>query len=92
MVPKVAGKGRSFKGAGLYYLHDKQALTSERVQFTHTVNLPTEDAEKALGWMAHTAMRDDEEFYRYHSGAPSPEIATSASLPQFSGFTSSAAP
>lgn len=60
MVPKVAGKGRSFKGAGLYYLHDKQALTSERVQFTHTVNLPTEDAEKAMGWMAHTAMRQAE--------------------------------
>lgn len=60
MVPKVAGKGRSFKGAGLYYLHDKQALTSERVLFTHTVNLPTEDAEKAMGWMAHTAMRQAE--------------------------------
>jgi len=60
MVPKVAGKGRSFKGAGLYYLHDKQALTSERVLFTHTVNLPTADAEKAMGWMAHTAMRQAE--------------------------------
>lgn len=60
MVPKVAGKGRSFKGAGLYYLHDKQALTAERVLFTHTLNLPTEDAEKAMGWMAHTAMRQAE--------------------------------
>lgn len=60
MVPKVAGKGRSFKGAGLYYLHDKKALTSDRVAFTHTLNLPTEDADKAIGWMAHTAMRQAE--------------------------------
>ena len=60
MVPRVAGKGRSFKGAGLYYLHDKQARTSDRVAFTHTLNLPTEDAEKGIGWMAHTAMRQSE--------------------------------
>lgn len=60
MVPKVADKGRSFKGAGLYYLHDKKAATAERVTFTHTVNLPTEDADKAIGWMAHTAMRQAE--------------------------------
>lgn len=60
MVPKVAGKGRSFKGAGLYYLHDKKALTSERVAFAQTVNLPTDDPEKAMGWMAHTALRQAE--------------------------------
>jgi len=60
MVPKVAGKGRSFKGAGLYYLHDKKALTSERVAFAQTVNLPTADPEKAMGWMAHTALRQAE--------------------------------
>ncbi|MBB4375253.1 hypothetical protein GGD63_008102 [Bradyrhizobium sp. cir1] len=45
MVPKVAGKGRSFMGAGMYYLHDKKAETSERVAFTYTVNLPTRDPE-----------------------------------------------
>lgn len=60
MVPRVAGKGRSFKGAGLYYLHDKQASTANRVAFTHTLNLPTDDAEKGIGWMAHTAMRQSE--------------------------------
>ena len=48
MVPKVAGKGRSFMGAGMYYLHDKKAETSERVAFTHTVNLPTRDPDKAI--------------------------------------------
>lgn len=60
MVPKVAGKGRSFKGAGLYYLHDKNALTRDRVAFTRTLNLPTDDPDKAMGWMAHTALRQAE--------------------------------
>lgn len=60
MVPKVAAKGASFKGAGLYYLHDKDALTAERVAFTHTENLPTSNPEIALKMMAHTAMRQNE--------------------------------
>lgn len=60
MVPKVAGKGRSFKGAGLYYLHDKNALTRERVAFTHTENLPTRDPDKAIKCMAWTALRQQE--------------------------------
>ena len=60
MVPKVAGKGKSFKGAGLYYLHDKKAATAERVAFTHTENLPTDDPERAMRFMAYTAMRQDE--------------------------------
>jgi hypothetical protein len=60
MVPKVAGKGSSFKGAALYYLHDKGALTSERVAFSHTENLPTRDAEKAIKCMAWTALHQSE--------------------------------
>lgn len=60
MVPKVAAKGRSFKGAGLYYLHDKKAETAERVAFTYTENLPTDDAEKAIRLMAYTAMHQNE--------------------------------
>ena len=60
MVPKVAGKGRSFKGAGLYYLHDKQADTRDRVAFTHTENLPTRDPDKAIKCMAWTALRQNE--------------------------------
>jgi len=60
MVPKVAKKGTSFKGAGLYYLHDKQSDTAERVEFTHTENLPTDNAETALKCMTHTAMRQNE--------------------------------
>lgn len=60
MVPRVAGKGSSFKGAGLYYLHDKKALTAERVAFTHTENLATDDPERALRLMAYTSMRQAE--------------------------------
>jgi hypothetical protein len=60
MVPKVAGKGRNFVGAGLYYLHDKKASTRERVTFTHTENLPTRDPDKAIKCMAWTAMRQQQ--------------------------------
>lgn len=60
MVPKVTKKGRSFKGAALYYLHDKGALTDERVAFTHTLNLPTDDAHMAARMMAYTAMHQSD--------------------------------
>ncbi len=60
MVPREAQRGSSFKGAGLYYLHDKNASSTERVAFTHTENVPTRDPEKALGWMAWTAKNAEE--------------------------------
>jgi len=56
MIPRVAKRGGSFKGAALYYLHDKNALTTGRVAFTHTENLPTRDPDKAIKCMAWTAM------------------------------------
>ena len=56
MVPKVAGKGTSFKGAALYYLHDKGAMTQDRVLFTLTENLPTNEPDIAIAIMAHTAI------------------------------------
>lgn len=65
MVPKTT-KGRNFTGAGRYYLHDKrlpgeeERYTTERIAFVHTHNLPTSDGWKAIKWMAHTAMRQDE--------------------------------
>jgi len=56
MVPRITSKGKSFKGAGAYFLHDLgKAQTSERVAFTHTVNMLTNDPEKALKVMAWTA-------------------------------------
>jgi hypothetical protein len=66
MVPAITEPGRSFKGAALYYLHDKrregeaERLTSERVAWTHTVNLATDDPERAWRIMAHTAMNQAE--------------------------------
>ena len=59
MVPKLAGRGSSFKGAGQYYLHDKQAETSERVAWTETVNLRTANSDRAIRVMAATAMDRD---------------------------------
>jgi Relaxase/Mobilisation nuclease domain len=64
MIPHIAQRGHSFKGAGMYYLHDKHASTSERVGWTVTRNLPTQDAEMALKCMAYMdvqARREREE-------------------------------
>ena len=60
MVPKIAKKGTSFKGAGAYYLHDKKADTSERVEFTHTLNLATDNPALAIKMMAYTAMHQQQ--------------------------------
>lgn len=59
MVPVIAGSGRSFHGAWLYYFHDKNALTSARVVWTHTLNLLTDCAAKAWKVMAFTAKSQD---------------------------------
>jgi len=67
MRPDLAKSGKSFKGAGQYYLHDKQADTKNRVAFTHVENVNTNDAAKALKVMAHTAYTQAElkrEHYR----------------------------
>lgn len=60
MVPKIHPKGRSFKGAAAYLLHDIEADTSERVSWTATKNLAVEDPEVAWRIMAATAMNADE--------------------------------
>ena len=60
MVPKIHPKGRSFKGAAAYLLHDIEADTSERVAWTATKNLAVEDPEVAWRVMAATAMNADE--------------------------------
>ena len=59
MIPRVAKAGKSFKGAAAYYLHDKQASTSDRVGWTETLNLSTDDPEQAWKQMAQTAMNAD---------------------------------
>ncbi len=60
MIPTVTKKGTSFKGAAAYYLHDKKALTNERVEFTQTQNLATDNPEMAWKMMAYTAMHQSE--------------------------------
>ncbi len=39
MVPRIHDRGKSFKEATNYILHDQNAQTSKRVEWTHTVNL-----------------------------------------------------
>ena len=57
MVPKLHAKGTSFKGIAAYLLHDKdRADTSERVEWTHTRNVATDDPQKAWRIMAATAL------------------------------------
>lgn len=55
MVPKVAARGRSFAGAIRYYNHDPEAQTRARVVFAETLNLRTDDPDRAAELMAWTA-------------------------------------
>jgi hypothetical protein len=67
MVPAITAGGRSFRGAALYYLHDKrqpgeaERLTTDRVAWVETLNLPTGDPERAWKIMAHRD-RDHRQF------------------------------
>lgn len=57
MVPKLHAKGCSFRGAAAYLLHDKdRARTSERVAWTETRNIATDDPDHAWRIMAATAL------------------------------------
>jgi len=60
MIPKIHAKGRSFRGAALYLLHDKdRARSSERVAWTETRNLVSDNPHVAWRLMAATAMDAD---------------------------------
>ncbi|MEN0045688.1 MAG: relaxase/mobilization nuclease domain-containing protein [Bacteroidota bacterium] len=60
MIARIAGRGHSFKGAGLYYLHDKEAMTTDRVEWTQTRNMYIQDPEAAMNYMAYTAINSDQ--------------------------------
>ncbi|WP_320203912.1 relaxase/mobilization nuclease domain-containing protein [Agrobacterium rosae] len=67
MVPNVSKPGGNFKGALNYYLHDKREdaatphpTTSQRVAWTETRNLATDDMHTALRVMVATAKQADE--------------------------------
>ena len=62
MIPNVSRAGHSFKGAFAYYLHDKgqdadggHKTTADRVAWTETRNLATDDPEAAKRIMIATA-------------------------------------
>ena len=64
MIPRIQ-TGKSFKGAALYYLHDKspengpKLSTNERVAWTHTLNCVDNDPEQAIKEMQHTCLMQD---------------------------------
>lgn len=60
MNPQITQGGRSFKGAFLYYMHDKGGKTRERIAWTHTHNMITDDPDKAWKVMAYTAKAQDQ--------------------------------
>ena len=68
MIARIAGRGHSFKGAGMYYLHDKEAQTAERVEWTQARNMPVNDNTAAINWMAYTAMNTEK--LKQESGVP----------------------
>ena len=55
MINFVGSHGTSFKGLMAYLMHDIEADTSDRVAWTHTRNLATDDPEKAWKIMVGTA-------------------------------------
>lgn len=60
MVPKIHARGRSFKGAAAYLLHDKnRAKSADRVAWTEVRNLATDNPHVAWKVMAATAMDQD---------------------------------
>lgn len=56
MICVIHKNGTSFKGLNQYVLHDKGKSTDERVAWTHTHNLATQDPELGGRIMAATAM------------------------------------
>lgn len=74
MVPNINNRGQSFKGVTAYLLHDiekiydangkhshtKHLETSERVGFTYTQNLHTDDIQEAARYMAWVDLHREE--------------------------------
>ena len=55
MIPKLFNAGKSFKSLGAYLLHDpNRAETSERIKWTHTLNLAADHAGLAIDEMLWT--------------------------------------
>lgn len=60
MIPKLHPKGKSFKGAALYLLHDKDhASSSDRVAWAQAFNFITDDPHMAWKIMVATSYSQD---------------------------------
>jgi Relaxase/Mobilisation nuclease domain len=59
MIPRIAKGGTSFKGAFQYFCHDKGQQTTERVAWTQTENMLTDNPDLAWKVMAYTAMAQE---------------------------------
>ncbi len=81
--------GTSFKGAGLYYLHDKREegelvrLTNARVEWTHALNTLEDEPEAVLAEMRETAA--NQRFLKLSSGnridgRPTEQVVMTVSL------------
>jgi hypothetical protein len=55
MIVKIHKSGKSFSGAATYLTHDPKANTDERVAWTHTHNLASDDVRGAVNEMYLTA-------------------------------------
>lgn len=66
MIPDIAKRGTSFVGASKYYLHDKRQegeasrTTQERVDWTHTRGMMTDDPKAGINIMRATAEAQDD--------------------------------
>lgn len=60
MIPRINSRGYSFKGVTDYLMHDKKSDTAERVAWTETGNLYTNDIQKAAKVMAWTDIHSEE--------------------------------
>lgn len=55
MIVRILSHGKSFKGLAAYLAHDPDAKTRDRVNWTHTLNLPDDDVPCAVNVMYLTA-------------------------------------
>ena len=60
MTPNFHANGTSFSGCAKYLLHDVDAATSQRVEWTETVNLSTNNPQAAWRVMASVSMRQNQ--------------------------------
>lgn len=59
MIPHLSPAGKSFRGIYLYIMHDPDASTNHRVEWTHTINMITQDPSLAWKVMAYTAIHQN---------------------------------